>query len=147
MSAPAFDTAEQFVEEGIRAWNEGEFGGVDEFFAEDVVVHNYARHADYDSREAYKQWVREVREEFSDFNAETADVIVGDDKVVQQWVAKGTNDGPFIGYDFGPTNEFAEWEGASVFRFEDDVVVEAWWYYDLLGMLQQLGVMPGGDSA
>jgi predicted ester cyclase len=32
--------------------------------------------------------------------------------------------------------------GCSVYHFRDDKIVEQWEYGDLLGMLQQLGVIP-----
>lgn len=133
---------DRFIESVTRTWNEGALDGVDEFFAEDAVGHNAARGEDYEDREAFKAWVRGIREEFPDFNADTENVVTGDDTVVHEWVASGTNEGDFVPLGVGATNEWAEWEGVTVYRFEDGKVVESRWYYDLLGMLRQLGLLP-----
>lgn len=140
---PIQDLRDRFVEGYERAWNDGEFDLLDELHADDVTVHNVARGEDYADRAALRAFVEEVRREFSDLTFEVVDVVAGDDELVTRWVMTGTNDGPFIGFDFGPTNRSAEWEGVAVSRFAEGRVVEAWWYYDLLGMLGQLGVGPG----
>ena len=56
---------------------------------------------------------------------------------------RGTHEGHLAGFDLEPTGESVEYEGASVHRRHDEKVTEAWWYYDRLGILQQLGVAPG----
>jgi steroid delta-isomerase-like uncharacterized protein len=130
----------------LRAWNEGEIDAIDEFFAQDAVVHNLGRGEDYEDRESFKAWIREVRDEFPDLTIETFEPVVGDDKLVYQWRSSGTNEGEFVPVGQPSTNEFAEWEGVSVYRFEDETVVEAWYYYDMLGLLRQLGMAPSTHS-
>lgn len=140
------DLKERFLEGQSRAWNEGEIGTVDEYFADNVVTHNLGRGEVYKDREGFKAWIREVRSEFPDFSAETVDTVIGEDNLVWQWRANGTNKGEFVPIGQPATNEYAEWEGISVFSFEDENVVEAWWYYDMLGLLQQLGIVQGDSS-
>ena len=136
------DLHEQFITDHRRAWNHGEIETVDAYFAADAVVHNLGRGETYEGLDSFKAWIREVRDEFPDFTAETIDSVLGDHKLVWQWRASGTNEGEFVPIGQPATNEYAEWEGVSVFRFEDETVVEAWWYYDMLGLLQQLGLAP-----
>lgn len=134
------DVEAEFLDAVSRAWIDGEMDALDEFFADDVVVHNLGRGEDYEDLERFKAWIREVRDEFPDFSFETLDTVLGGGKLVQQYHASGTNEGEIVLIGHPATNEFAEWDGANVFRFEDEVVVEAWWYYDMLGLLRQLGM-------
>jgi len=121
----------------------GEIDYVDEMYADDVVVHNVPRGVDYEGREAFKDWIRELRGAYPDMAVETRDVIVGDEKFVTQYVVRGTLDGTVPGTDVEATGESVEYEGVSIHRVGDQKATEAWWYYDRLGILQQLGVAPG----
>jgi steroid delta-isomerase-like uncharacterized protein len=126
-----------------RIFNRGELDYVDEMYAEDVVAHNVSYGEDYEGRESFRQWIEGLREAFPDFEVEDRDVVVGDEKFVVQFVVRGTHEGHLAGFDLEPTGESVEYEGVSVHRRDDEKVTEAWWYYDRLGILQQLGVAPG----
>jgi steroid delta-isomerase-like uncharacterized protein len=134
MQLPDFETLNDI-------WNEGDATLAREVFAEDVVVHDIPLGTTHEGVDAFTEWMREVREGFPDFRVETQDVVVGESKLVAQWVATGTHDGPLsIGAE--PTGRQADWQGATVYAVADGTVTEAWWYYDMLGILEQLGLVP-----
>lgn len=144
------DLVEQLNEGTEAIWNRGELERIDEQYAEDVLVHDVAAGEDVEGREAFKAWVTEIRGAFPDFHVEIADFVVGEGKVVSQWRVTGTHEGPLPvlpDLELEPTGESIAFAGATVFVLDDELVTEAWWYYDLLGIMAQLGALPEGFGA
>ena len=139
--------AEQLREYADAVWNDGDIDVAGTFFAEDAVVHNEPQQNDYEGLDAFKEWVREVRTTFPDFEVETTSVIVGDGRVASEWVASGTHEGEMAELDIPPTNNRVTWKGVTVYELDGDEVTEAWWYYDMAGILTQLGAIPESPSA
>lgn len=143
MSKPTLEETKNRTREVSEViFNQGDLDYIDEAYAEDVVLHDVPEGEDYEGREAFRQWVKELREAFPDFETEIEDVVVGEEKIVTQYVARGTHEGPLSSFDLPPTNETVEFEGVTVHRMDGEVATEAWWYYDLLGILTQLGLVP-----
>lgn len=138
----AEETRAQIREVNEVVFNQQDLEYLDETYAESIVMHDVATGEDYEGREAFKQWVWDLFETFPDFEVELTDVIVGEDKVVTPYVARGTQKGPLSGFDGEPTNESVEFEGVSIHTMDGDRATEAWWYYDRLGILTQLGLIP-----
>lgn len=138
------DPSEQFREYTEAVWNHGNVDAVDELFAVDVVVHDVPIGETYDGRDEFVQWVHRVRESFPDFEVdmETIEFVVSDDRVVSQWTVSGTHEGPLSGFDVDPTGNTVEFSGVTVYRLDGTQVTEAWWYYDTLTYLGQLGLVP-----
>ena len=134
--------AAQLVENAEAVWNDGDLDAADAFFVDDVVVHDVPHQRDYEGLDEFKAWVTEVRTAFPDFETEATSIIVGDGSVVSQWTATGTHEGEMADLDIEPTGETITWEGVTVYTVDDEEVTEAWWYYDLAGMMVQLGVIP-----
>ncbi len=122
-------------------WNEGDAALAGEIFAEDVVVHDIPLGATYEGLDAFTDWMSGTREAFPDLHVETLDTVVGETKLVTRWVVDGTHEGT-LSTGVEPTGQRVEWEGATVYTLDDGVVTEAWWYYDLLGIFEQLGQVP-----
>jgi steroid delta-isomerase-like uncharacterized protein len=139
--------AGQLREHADTVWNDGDVDAAGEFFAEDVVVHDGPQGTDYEGLDAFEQWVREIRTAFPDFEVETTSVIVGDGRVASEWVASGTHEGEMADLAIPPTNERVTWKGVTVYEMDGDEVTEAWWYYDMMGLLTQLGAIPEAPSA
>jgi predicted ester cyclase len=66
--------------------------------------------------------------------------IAAGDTVVTQLAVQGTFAGPLVG--LAPPGRPAILSGVAISRFADERLVELWLQADLLGFLQQLGVMP-----
>lgn len=127
-----------------EAFGKGNLDVIDEYFAEDFLAHNPALPEGMERRAGYKEFVEMVRSAFPDLESETEDLIAEGDKVVERHVATGTHEGKFLGIK--PTGKSVKAGGISIFRFKDGQIVEAWERADLLGVMQQLGVVEPPES-
>jgi predicted ester cyclase len=66
--------------------------------------------------------------------------IAEGDTVVTRFTARGTHQGPLWGLP--ATGRWAAVRGVLISRCSGDLIVAQWGQADLLGLLQQLGVMP-----
>ena len=139
--------------EGFRAlierakeliWNEGELEAVDRYYSSAYVNHDPNR-PDVQTREQFRSWVKEARTAFPDFRVRVVDSISEGEEIVARWEAEGTHTGPLMG--IAPTNKHVKFTGATIYRFRDGMIVEAWWNRDELGLMQQLGVLPQLEHA
>jgi steroid delta-isomerase-like uncharacterized protein len=89
--------------------------------------------------EDVKRFMGEFRSAFADFHSTIEDQIAEGDKVVTRWRMRGTHQGEFRG--IAPTGKELDITGIGIFRFSDGKVVESWDNWDMLGMMQQLGVV------
>ncbi len=70
------------------------------------------------------------------------DVLASDDKVVMRSKLTGTHQGELMGIP--PTGKSIDVQLIDIIRFGDDGLArEHWGVLDSLGMMQQLGVVPG----
>jgi steroid delta-isomerase-like uncharacterized protein len=123
----------------VEMWNTGSLDMADELFATDFVNHDPNRPEVIDL-ESFKQFIVENHIAFPDFHTDFHDMVAGGDKVAVRWTVTGTHKGELSGIP--PTCNQLAVTGIIVYRFADGKVVEAWWSYDALGMMQQLGVIP-----
>ena len=68
------------------------------------------------------------------------DLVEGGDRVASRWRFSGAHIGEFNGIP--ATNKTFSAEFMSIDRFEGDRIAERWEVGDLLGLLQQIGVIP-----
>jgi steroid delta-isomerase-like uncharacterized protein len=112
---------------------------LDEVYAADLVWHE----PDQDVRgiEEARQFVSMYLSAFPDLHATVEDVIAEGDKVVTRWTIRGTHQGEIE--EFGPpTGKQIEIKGITIHRIEGGKIVEEWERYDILSIMQQLGLAP-----
>ncbi len=80
----------------------------------------------------------------TDASFEIQDTIAEDDRVAVRLVSSAVHSGTFMGIP--PTGRRYTIEEIHIFRLVDGRVAEHWHQMDSLGMLQQLGVSPGGGG-
>ena len=126
----------RWVEEG---WNQRNTALIDELYTPNFYQHETGPET-VTSREALKPFVAAYLTAFPDLQFTIEDLIAEGDKVVWRFKATGTNSGSFMG---GPaTGKTASITGTITFRLEDSRIAEAWLNLDVLGMLQQMGIIP-----
>jgi steroid delta-isomerase-like uncharacterized protein len=76
---------------------------------------------------------------FPDYHQTIVDWIAEGEKVVARWTTRGTHQGPYNGIP--PTGKVIIEHGIDIFRVVDGQIVEHWVELDLLGILQQMGVV------
>jgi steroid delta-isomerase-like uncharacterized protein len=131
----------------LRYWeevaNKGNLDLIEEICAPDYVCHE----VDQDIRgpEGVRQFISMLRAAFPDLHVTVEDVIAEGDKIVQRWTGHGTNQGELMGIP--PTGNRVSVAGITISRFKDGKVSEEWEVYDMMGMMQQLGVIPSSEQA
>jgi len=79
---------------------------------------------------------------FSDNHTTVDEVIIEGDTAVFRWTWEATHSGVSPSLGIPPTGKHVGVVGCSVCHFKNGKIVEQWEYSDMLGLLQQLGVIP-----
>ena len=82
-----------------------------------------------------------MRATFPDMVVSTNDMIAEGDKVVSRWTGTGTHQGEFMGIP--STGNKVTVTGIGIDRLVDGKIVEHWEQFDTMGMMQQIGAIPG----
>ena len=128
----------QMVEE---MFNRGNVNRLDEFMAPDFVEHEVLPPGIPEGREGVKQFFAVLHSAFPDFKATIDDLIAEDDKVVIRMTWTGTHKGEFMGIP--ATGKRMSIGVFDIIRVVDGKAVEHWGQMDNMGLMQQLGAMPG----
>jgi steroid delta-isomerase-like uncharacterized protein len=70
------------------------------------------------------------------------EIIIEGDAASVRWTWEATHSGVSPSLGIPPTGKRVSMVGCSVYHFKDGKIVEQWEYSDILGLLQQLGVIP-----
>lgn len=81
------------------------------------------------------------RSAFEDMALTIEDQIAEGDRVATSWTMTGTHTGDFSGVP--ATGRPVRMSGISLYRIEADRMAEAWVQYDQLGLMAQIGGLPG----
>ena len=126
-------------------FNKGNLDLAEELLAPDFVEHDPAMPEDLHGIEAFKQYVGGYRSAFPDIHIEVEDQVAEGDRVATRWTGTGTHEGELMG--IAPTGNRAEVAGMNISRIEGGKIAESWSNYDVMGMMQQLGVTPSPEQA
>ena len=96
-------------------------------------------------RDGYKQYISEFLQAFPDVHVTIEYMIAEGDFVAIRSTAHGTHQGEFMGIP--PTGKEVTFSGVVTHRIVDSRIVEDWFDWDGLGLLQQLGVVPSSAQA
>ena len=69
------------------------------------------------------------------------DIMADGDKVTARFTARGMHNGEFMGLP--PTGKAITMTGIEIFRIKDGKIAELWGEVNLMGLMQQLGILPG----
>lgn len=97
--------------------------------------------------EAFGQFIGGFLTAFPDLQVETTRAFGQDDWVCVEHVTSGTHTGPMgtpDGQTIPPTNKKMRFEDVLVFRVKDDKITSRRLYFDQLGFMAQLGLVPEG---
>ena len=119
-------------------WNKGNTALLD-----DVMVANHVNHAPPNpvlGVEGFKDYVAVYHKAFPDFHLSIEDQVAEEDRVADRWVVRGTHQGNLMGIP--PTGKQVMVTGISITRIANGKIQETWADFDLLGLMQQIGVVP-----
>jgi steroid delta-isomerase-like uncharacterized protein len=112
-------------------------------FVEAMNAHDFATLKELTAPHLYEEFAKgfgEMLAAFPDYQGRHIDTIAEGDKVVQRWTASGTHHGSFMGIP--PTGKQVTFNGISIDQYADGKLINSWIEMDMLGVLQQLGVVP-----
>lgn len=95
--------------------------------------------------EAFKQARAMMYGAFPDLLLTIEEMIAQGDALAQRYTGRGTHKGEFTG--IAPTGKWVEFEGISAVRVREGRIVEYRGMPDMLGLLQQIGVVPALGQA
>jgi steroid delta-isomerase-like uncharacterized protein len=126
-----------------RLYHEGLNGGnldlADELLTPDFK--NNGGFTEEPGPENFKDTIRRMRSAFSDVEYVIEDMVAEGDRVAVRWTMKGKHTGPFMGVE--PTGKDVEHRAMVIFRHVDGRIAERWGIVDVMGLLRQLGKVPG----
>jgi steroid delta-isomerase-like uncharacterized protein len=126
----------------FNAWNRHDAEAIGAAYAEGAVYIVPSVPEPLHGGAAVAEYAKVVWTIFPDFSLEVVRIDdLGGGRVASQWVAHGTNTGPFP--DGTPaTGRKATFPGATFTQFEGDKIRSEQGYYDRLGEHKQLGLIP-----
>lgn len=127
----------RFVEE---IFVRGSHEAVDELVADDFVAHTWPSTGD--PRGDLKRAIDRVAGGLADPVFTIDDMIAEGDRVAVRLTTSATQVGPFMGIP--ATGRRYTIEEIHVFRIRAGRAVEHWHQFDQLGLMRQLGALPGG---
>jgi steroid delta-isomerase-like uncharacterized protein len=130
----------RFIEE---IFVEGRKATVDELLADDFVAHTWPSPTG-NPKTDLKAAIDRAAAGLSDARFTIDDLIAEGDQVAARLTTAATQTGEFMGMP--PSNKRYEIEEIHWFRLRDGKVVEHWHQFDQVGMMKQLGAMPGGGA-
>jgi steroid delta-isomerase-like uncharacterized protein len=124
----------------VRRWNEevinnGNLDVIDELAAENYINHNGGL-----DRAAHKQQMARMGAAFSDGEIVLEETVAEGDMVSVRWRMRGTHTGEYMGVP--ATGKQIVTPGMSMYRIAGGKIAEDWSVMDMLGVMQQLGLVP-----
>jgi steroid delta-isomerase-like uncharacterized protein len=126
-----------------KFWNEKYVNVLEETHSPDSIAHNPIIPVNPLPFYVYKQVALLHIAAFPDIKVTTEHIIAEGDKVVIHWTATGTHQGELMGIP--ASGRQITWTGMTIYRFADSKIVETWWAYDAMGMMQQITAPPESE--
>lgn len=121
-----------------EAWSQGDLAVVDEIIAPGYVYHEPTL-GDMAGPEGLKQAIMVYRMAYPDLQFTIDETIAEGDLVAMRWTAAGTQSGELLGIP--TTGLHTTSVGINIAQFKDGRIIEEWSSWDVMGLMQQLGVV------
>src|SRR5258708_28500955 len=142
MAAQSTETSRRVFEE---VWNNKKIDAVAQLMAASYVHHDPQCPGVSSGVEGYKQFVSHYLNACRDLHFTIDDEVADEQTIVSRWTATGTHQGdlpgiPRTGRKFSVT-------GITMARVKNGKFIESWNNWDALGLMQQLGDLPGEPTS
>ena len=133
----------------IEAFNDGDWDRMRAGLAADCVYEEYATKRRIEGVDAIIEANRGWKSAFPDAHGTITYATESDDSVTLEITWEGTQSGPLETPDgeIPASNKRVDVKAAQVVRFEGDKIKEMRHYFDMLGMLEQVGAVQTGEVA
>jgi predicted SnoaL-like aldol condensation-catalyzing enzyme len=121
---------------------QGQLEVADEIFAANHIIHDpHAPPSGWpNGPEGLKLVASVFGGGFRDWQIAIEDQLAEGDRVASRWVASAINTGSVMGVP--PSGKIVRVTGVNVARFAEGKIVESWFNFDMLTLLQQIGAIP-----
>jgi steroid delta-isomerase-like uncharacterized protein len=130
--------AQRFMEE---CWNKGNLKAISEYLSANCRYHDPAFPHLTSGADNIRNHIENCRRGFPDMKITIEDTVSEGNEVVHHWTVTGTHKGHFLGV--APTNKKATVSGTSIFRIEKSKIAEQWSDWNLMTLMEQLGIAAG----
>jgi predicted ester cyclase len=126
-----------------ETWNKGNMAAADDAVHPEFDDHPPTRFFDVGRTgpPALTEAAESFRSAIPDFHDTPELVVVEGESAAYLGMISGTQTGPMFGFD--PKNRRMRVWGINIFALRDGLISERWGQFDVLSMMQQLGVAPG----
>ena len=131
-----------------EVWNKKNHAFIEQAVSSDFVDHPPKRFFEVPrrGRESLYEAARGFHKGIPDFHDRMIQIIAEGDRVVYLGEITGTHTGELFGVP--PSGKPIKVLGINYFRMQDGKVIERWGIFDVMGMMQQIGMIPSpGGSA
>ena len=118
----------------------GDLSFVDRLFTKDAKLHMPGLPTNVDTRQLFSA----LRPAMPDFQTRIEDIVAEGDKGALRITWSGTHKGELMGIP--ATGKHVEVTEMQFYRIQDGKIAERWVEADMLGMLQQMGLVPATGS-
>ena len=125
-----------------EVWNQGNLQFIDEVVSQDFVDNPPKRFFEVPTRgrESLREAAGAFRGAMPDFHDQMIQCLAEGDRVMYLGRITGTNSGNFFQYP--PSGNPVNILGINEFRLANGKIVERWGIFDVLGMMQQMKIVP-----
>jgi steroid delta-isomerase-like uncharacterized protein len=128
-----------------EVWNQESDAAIDELFPHDGVAHGLGdTDADVRGPAEFRSFAANIRGSLSGLRVAIEDIFGEGERVAIRIRLQGVHSGAGLGV--APTGRRVVIQGIVIMRMENGRIVEAWNSYDQLGLLNQIGAIPGSDA-
>jgi steroid delta-isomerase-like uncharacterized protein len=126
------------------AFNTRSFDAAVALCTPDAEVTNVATGQTFRGPDGVREFMSGFATAFPDGTVQTITIVADESHAVIEFVGRGTQTGPLVGPGgtVPPTGKSAETRFLEVFEMRDGKIARSRLYYDLMGMLAQLGLVP-----
>ena len=133
---------QDFIDRYNEAWGDHDVDAIVERHTEDSVFENHVTGDLNVGRDQIRSAISGIFTVFPDLSFETRRQYIREDLVVQEWTARGTQEGTMTrgGVQVEPTGRKVDYKGMDVIPIEDGLVARKDVYSDSVTLLRQLGL-------
>lgn len=135
--------------ENVEAFNAGDWERFKATLAAECVYDELATQRHIEGQDAIVDANRGWKEAFPDAHGTIERTMADDGTVTVEVTWEGTQTGPLHtpGGDIPPSSRHVTVKAVEVHQMDGDKIRETHHYFDMMGMLQQIGAMPAGTAA